>query len=43
VRLSGVEIYCDYRKAQQELGFPHTPFRVAVERAYAWYQAHAYL
>ena len=38
-----MEIYCDYRKAQQELGFPHTPFRVTVERAYAWYQAHAYL
>jgi dihydroflavonol-4-reductase len=43
VRLSGAGIYCDCRKAQQELGFPHTPFRVAVERAYAWYQAHGYL
>jgi dihydroflavonol-4-reductase len=37
-RLSGAEIYCDCSKAQQELGLPHIPFRVAVERAYAWYR-----
>lgn len=42
VRLSGAGIYCDCRKAQRELGFPHTPFRIAVERAYAWYRAHGY-
>jgi dihydroflavonol-4-reductase len=42
-RLSGAEIYCDCRKARHELGFPHTPFRVAVERAHAWYRAHGYL
>lgn len=39
VRLSAMAIYCDCRKAHRELGFPHTPFRVAVERAYAWYRA----
>jgi dihydroflavonol-4-reductase len=37
-RLSGTEIYCDCSKAQRELGLPHTPFRVAVERAYTWYR-----
>ena len=42
-RLSGAEIYCDCRKAQQELGFPLTQFRDAVERALAWYQAHGTL
>ena len=42
-RLSGAEIYCDCRKAEQELGLPRTPFRAAVERAYTWYQAHGYL
>jgi len=43
VRLSRVEIYCDCRKAQQELELPCTPFRTAVEQAYAWYLAHGYL
>jgi len=42
-RLSGAEIYCDCRKAEQKLGLPRTPFRAAVERAYTWYQAHGYL
>jgi len=42
-RLSGAEIYCDCRKAEQELGLPRTPFRTAVERAYTWYQVHGYL
>jgi dihydroflavonol-4-reductase len=42
-RLSGAKIYCDCRKAQQELGFPLTRFRDAVERALAWYQAHGTL
>jgi len=42
-RLSGAEIYCDCRKAQQELELPCTPFRTAVERAYTWYRAHGYL
>jgi dihydroflavonol-4-reductase len=42
-RLSGARIYCDCSKAQRELGFPHIPFRVAVERAHAWYRAHACL
>jgi dihydroflavonol-4-reductase len=37
-RLSGAEIYCDCSKAQRELRFPHTSFRVAVARAYAWYR-----
>ena len=39
-RLSAVNIYCDCRKAQRELELPFTPFRVAVERAYAWYRTH---
>jgi dihydroflavonol-4-reductase len=39
-RMSGVEICCDCSKARRELGFPETPFRVGVERAYAWYIAH---
>jgi dihydroflavonol-4-reductase len=43
MRLSGADLYCDCQKAQQELGLPHTPFRVAVESAYAWYQAHDYM
>jgi dihydroflavonol-4-reductase len=43
VRLSGAQIYCDCRKAQQELELPCTPFRTAVERAYAWYRARGYL
>jgi dihydroflavonol-4-reductase len=42
-RLSGAQIYCNCRKAEQELGLPRTPFRAAVERAYTWYQAHGYL
>jgi len=43
VRLSGEKIYCDGGKAGRELGFPHTPFRTGVERAYSWYQAHGCL
>jgi dihydroflavonol-4-reductase len=43
MRLSGADLYCDCQKAQRELGLPYTPFRIAVERAYAWYQAHDYL
>jgi dihydroflavonol-4-reductase len=39
-RLSAVNIYCDCRKAQQELGLLVVPFRVAVERAYGWYRTH---
>jgi dihydroflavonol-4-reductase len=42
VRISRTELYCDCQKAHQELGLPLTPFRVAVERAHAWYQAHGY-
>ena len=42
-RLSTINIYCDCRRAQQELAFPLIPFRVAVERAFAWYRAHGYL
>lgn len=39
-RLSSFEIYCSTSKAERELGMPETPFRTAVERAYAWYQEH---
>lgn len=42
-RLSAANIYCDCRKAQRELGLPLVPFRVAVERADAWYRARGYL
>jgi dihydroflavonol-4-reductase len=42
-RLSGAEIYCDWRKAQQDLELPCIPFHAAVKRAYAWYRAHGYL
>lgn len=42
-RMSSAEIYCDGRKAQQALGMVCMPLRVAVERAYAWYQARGYL
>jgi dihydroflavonol-4-reductase len=38
-RMSGIEMYCDCRKAFQGLGLPRTPFQTAVERAYRWYQA----
>jgi dihydroflavonol-4-reductase len=43
VRLSSSDLYCQVKKAHQELGFPHMPFRTAVERAHAWYEAHGYL
>lgn len=43
VRLSGEEMYFDDRKAVRELRLPHTPFRVAVEQAYAWYREHGLL
>lgn len=39
-RLSAMNIYCDCRKAQRELGLPLVSFRTAVENAYAWYRAH---
>jgi dihydroflavonol-4-reductase len=42
-RLSTLEMHFDCRRAQEELGLPLTPFRVAVERAYAWYAEHGYL
>jgi dihydroflavonol-4-reductase len=37
--LSRLDIYCDSNKAQQELGYPQTPFRVAATQAYDWYRA----
>ncbi len=42
-RLSGTRIYCDCRKAQQELELPCTSFRTAAKRAYAWYRANGFL
>ncbi|NLF02777.1 MAG: NAD-dependent epimerase/dehydratase family protein [Anaerolineales bacterium] len=42
-RLSALDLYTDCSRAQRELGFPLVPVRVAVERAYAWYQANGYL
>ena len=41
-RLSTIDLYCDCSRAHQELGLPLTPFRVAVERAHAWYCAQGY-
>ncbi len=43
VWLAGREIYCDDAKAVRELGYPHTPFRVAVEQAYRWYRERGWL
>ncbi|HHS98251.1 MAG TPA: NAD-dependent epimerase/dehydratase family protein [Chloroflexi bacterium] len=43
VWLSAREIYCDSRKAVQELGYPQTPFRVAVEEAYRWYRERGWM
>ena len=42
-RLSTVDMVFDCRRAHEELGLPLTPFRVAVERAYAWYAERGYL
>ncbi len=39
-RMSAESVYADCGRARLELGFPLTEFRVAVQRAYAWYQAH---
>ena len=43
MRLSGVDLYCNCQKAQQELGLPCVTFRAAAERAYAWYRAHDFM
>jgi len=42
-RLSTVALYCDSSKAVQQLGYPQTAFRLAVEQAYAWYRARGLL
>jgi dihydroflavonol-4-reductase len=42
VRLSGLDLYADGRKAVQELGLPHTPFRLAVQQAFEWYQENGF-
>lgn len=43
VWLSAREIYCDSSKAIRELGYPQTPFRVAVEEAYRWYRERGWM
>jgi dihydroflavonol-4-reductase len=43
VWLSAREIYCDSGKAVRELGYPQTPFRVAVEEAYRWYRERGWM
>lgn len=43
VRLMGAEIYADCSKARRELDLPQTPFPVAVQDAYNWYNKHGYL
>ena len=43
VRISGENLYFDSSKAVQELGLSATPFRVAAQRAYDWYNSHGYI
>ena len=43
VRLSGVNIYADNRKAVQELGLTPMPFPDTVQTAFDWYNSHGYL
>jgi dihydroflavonol-4-reductase len=43
LRLSAAALYADGRKARGELDLPYTPFRTAIERAYAWYMRNDYL
>jgi dihydroflavonol-4-reductase len=43
VRISGKTVYADTGKAVRELGVPQTPFRMAVQHAYDWYNKHGYL
>jgi len=43
VRMLGTEIYFDVSKARRELDLPQTPFPLAVQDAYNWYNKHGYL
>ncbi|MCI0399566.1 MAG: NAD-dependent epimerase/dehydratase family protein [Chloroflexi bacterium] len=43
VRLAGMAIYADSRKAREELDLPQTSFKVAVQQAFDWYNSHGYL
>jgi dihydroflavonol-4-reductase len=43
VRLSGLTVYFDSSKAVTELGLAATPFRVAAQQAYDWYNGHGFL
>lgn len=43
VRMLSAEIYADCGKARRELDLPQTPFPVAVQDAYNWYNIHGYL
>lgn len=43
VRLSGINIYADNRKAIQELGLAPLPFSQTVQTAFDWYNSHGYL
>jgi dihydroflavonol-4-reductase len=43
VWLSGQDMYADASKARDELALINTPFRVAVQRAYDWYNTHGYI
>ncbi|MFQ5399131.1 MAG: NAD-dependent epimerase/dehydratase family protein [Anaerolineae bacterium] len=43
VRLAGVVLYADGRKAVSELGLPQTSFETAVKSAYAWYDENGFL
>lgn len=43
VVLSGATIYADNRKAEKELDLPQTPFKMAVQRTFDWYNSHGYL
>jgi dihydroflavonol-4-reductase len=43
VWLSGRDIFADGSKAAQELAMAHTPFRIAVQRTYDWYNTSGYI
>lgn len=43
VWLSGQNIYADGSKAVNELALARTPFQVAVQRAYDWYNTYGYI
>ncbi|MEW5987960.1 MAG: NAD-dependent epimerase/dehydratase family protein [Chloroflexota bacterium] len=43
VQMAGVNIYANPQKAIQELNLPQTPFRLAVQQTYEWYNKNGYV